>query len=170
VKEGLPNAPEQFCDELRAREVVVGLERDGQAELLCPLERGLEPARDVVQRAHLAAEDAHDRSAPRVGQLEGGRKLAVERPRELDRRVERDERHRGVRDHRRDRAPLSRVDRQWVDRLPVEQPQLEPVVAVLGDRGERPLEGPPRRREVRERDPPQCVRTFPERRSASSAA
>ena len=122
-------------------------------------------SRDVVERAARAAEDAHRRRAPLRRQLDRRLEVARERPRELDRRVEPHERHlacaRG--------SCASRVDGRRVDRLAVEQAQLEPVVAVLGDGVERPLECPGGRGEVRERDARQSV-AIPERRSASNAA
>ena len=76
------------------------------------VEHRLEPPRDVVEPARRAAEHAYRRRAPLPRQLECRRQLAVERPRQLDRRVEADERHGSARERRPDGATRLGVERQ----------------------------------------------------------
>ena len=151
------DALQQLADELRAREAVVGLERNRHSQLLGSVEHGLEPSRDVVELWRRAAEHANRRRAPFARQLDCRRQLAVERLRQLDRRVEADERHRGAGERRPDGATRPGVERQGIDRLSAEQAELEPVVAVLANRSEHSFERPLGRREVRHGDSPQGV-------------
>ena len=165
-----PDELQKLAEEHRAREAVVRLECDRHPQLLGSTQHALEPSRDVSELSRRAAEHAHRRRAPLVRQLEGRRQLAIERPRKLDRCVETDERYRSAGERRPDGTTSPGVEREDINRLSVEQAELEPLVAVLTNCCEHSFERPIGRREVRDGDPHSGVVTLPERRSASRAA